>query len=110
MVYRFSHRGSPRGAKVTVIWRGAVRTRQAPFVDLQGLRRGGMALNLEDKKALVAEVAEVAAKAPSVVAAAYRGLTVSQSTERRAKAGNSDVYMRVDKTTLARKARACTSF
>ena len=33
-----------------------------------------MALNLEDKKALVAEVAEVASKAPSVVAAEYRGL------------------------------------
>ena len=36
-----------------------------------------MALNLEDKKALVAEVAEVAAHAQSVVAAEYRGLTVA---------------------------------
>ena len=45
-----------------------------------------MALNLEDKKALVAEVAEVAAKAQSVVAAEYRGLTVAQMTELRAKA------------------------
>ena len=45
-----------------------------------------MALNLEDKKALVAEVAEVAAKALSVVAAEYRGLTVAQMTELRAKA------------------------
>ena len=35
-----------------------------------------MALNLEDKKALVAEVDEVAASAMSVVAAEYRGLTV----------------------------------
>jgi len=69
-----------------------------------------MALNLEDKKALVAEVAEVAAKAQSVVAAEYRGLTVTQMTELRAKARKSGVYMRVVKNTLARKALAGTSF
>jgi len=69
-----------------------------------------MALNLEDKKALVAEVAEVAAQAQSVVAAEYRGLTVSQMTELRAKARKSGVYMRVVKNTLARKALAGTSF
>jgi large subunit ribosomal protein L10 len=69
-----------------------------------------MALNLEDKKALVAEVAEVAAKAQSVVAAEYRGLTVSQMTELRAKARKQGVYMRVVKNTLARKALAGTSF
>src|ERR1700742_564024 len=83
---------------------------QASFVDLQGLRRDGMALNLEDKKALVAEVAEVAAKAQSVVAAEYRGLTVSQMTELRSKARASGVYMRVVKNTLARKALAGTAF
>jgi len=69
-----------------------------------------MALNLEDKKALVAEVAEVAAKAQSVVAAEYRGLTVSQMTDLRAKARKQGVYMRVVKNTLARKALAGTSF
>ena len=69
-----------------------------------------MALNLEDKKALVAEVAEVAAKAQSVVAAEYRGLSVSQMTELRAKARKSGVYMRVVKNTLARKALAGTLF
>ena len=69
-----------------------------------------MALNLEDKKALVAEVAEVAAHAQSVVAAEYRGLTVSQMTELRAKARTQGVYMRVVKNTLARKALAGTSF
>ena len=69
-----------------------------------------MALNLEDKKALVAEVAEVAAKAQSVVAAEYRGLTVGQMTELRSKARKSGVYMRVVKNTLARKALAGTSF
>jgi large subunit ribosomal protein L10 len=69
-----------------------------------------MALNLEDKKALVTEVAEVAAKATSVVAAEYRGLTVGQMTELRAKARGQGVYMRVVKNTLARKALAGTSF
>jgi large subunit ribosomal protein L10 len=69
-----------------------------------------MALNLEDKKALVAEVAEVAAKAQSVVAAEYRGLTVGQMTELRSKARKQGVYMRVVKNTLARKALAGTSF
>ena len=69
-----------------------------------------MALNLEDKKALVAEVAEVAAKAQSVVAAEYRGLSVGQMTELRARARKQGVYMRVVKNTLARKALAGTSF
>src|SRR5262252_1943804 len=69
-----------------------------------------MALNLEDKKALVAEVAEVAAHAHSVVAAEYRGLTVGQMTELRAKARKQGVYMRVVKNTLARKALAGTAF
>ncbi|HWX68521.1 MAG TPA: 50S ribosomal protein L10 [Steroidobacteraceae bacterium] len=69
-----------------------------------------MALNLEGKKALVAEVAEVAAHAQSVVAAEYRGLTVSQMTELRAKARRQGVYVRVVKNTLARKALAGTSF
>ena len=69
-----------------------------------------MALNLEDKKTLVAEVAEVAAKAQSVVAAEYRGLTVGQMTDFRSKARTQGVYMRVVKNTLARKALAGTSF
>jgi large subunit ribosomal protein L10 len=69
-----------------------------------------MALNLEDKKTLVAEVAEVAAKAHSVVAAEYRGLTVSQMTDLRSKARTQGVYIRVVKNTLARKALAGTSF
>ena len=69
-----------------------------------------MALNLEDKRAMVAEVAEVAAAAQSVVAAEYRGLTVGQMTELRAKARVQGVYMRVVKNTLARRALAGTAF
>jgi len=69
-----------------------------------------MALKLEDKKALVAEVNAVAAKAQSVVAAEYRGITVSQMTDLRSKARKSGVYLRVVKNTLARKAVAGTQF
>jgi len=69
-----------------------------------------MALNLEDKKALVAEVNAVASTALSVVAAEYRGLTVTQMTDLRAKARAQGVYVRVVKNTLARKALAGTSF
>ena len=69
-----------------------------------------MALRLDDKKALVAEVAAVAAKAQSVVAAEYRGLSVTQMTDLRAKARKSGVYLRVVKNTLARKAIAGTQF
>lgn len=69
-----------------------------------------MALNLEDKKALVDEVAKVAATAQSVVAAEYRGLTVTQMTQLRAEARSKGVYMRVVKNTLARRAVAGTVF
>jgi large subunit ribosomal protein L10 len=69
-----------------------------------------MALRLDDKKAMVAEVAAVAATAQSVVAAEYRGLTVTQMTDLRAKARKSGVYLRVVKNTLARKAIAGTQF
>jgi len=69
-----------------------------------------MPLNLEDKKALVTEVSAIAATAQSAVAAEYRGLSVGQMTELRAKARAQGVYMRVVKNTLARKALAGTSF
>ena len=69
-----------------------------------------MSLNLEQKKALVTEVHEVARSAQSVVAAEYRGLTVTQITNLRAQARKAGVYMRVVKNTLARKAVAGTTF
>lgn len=69
-----------------------------------------MALKLEDKKALVAEVNAVAASALSVVAAEYRGLKVSQLTDLRSKARSNGIYLRVVKNTLARKAIAGTPF
>jgi large subunit ribosomal protein L10 len=69
-----------------------------------------VALRLEEKKALVAEVSEVAAKALSAVAAEYRGLTVEQMNALRVEARKSGVYLRVVKNTLARRAIAGTEF
>ena len=69
-----------------------------------------MALRLEDKKALVAEVNQVAANSESAVAAEYRGLSVAQMTEFRAKARDRGVYVRVVKNTLAKRAIEGTEF
>lgn len=69
-----------------------------------------MALSLEDKQALVAEVSEVAQSAHSAVAAEYRGLSVSQMTALRASARNAGVYLKVVKNTLARRAIEGTDF
>lgn len=69
-----------------------------------------MALRLEDKQALVAEVNEVAAHALSAVAAVYSGMTVAQMTALRVKARNEGVYVRVVKNTLAKRAIAGTEF
>lgn len=69
-----------------------------------------MALNLDQKKAVVAEVAEVAANAHSAIAAEYIGLTVEDMTALRVKARESDVYLRVVKNTLARRAFEGTGF
>jgi large subunit ribosomal protein L10 len=67
-------------------------------------------LNLEEKKAVVAEVAEVAGSAYSAIAAEYSGLTVGEMTELRAKARESGVYLRVVKNKLARRAFEGTDF
>lgn len=69
-----------------------------------------MALNIEAKKTLVAEVNSVASDAQSAVAAEYRGLTVTEMTELRSEARNSGVYLKVVKNTLARRALEGTEF
>ncbi len=69
-----------------------------------------MVLKLEDKKAIVSEVAEVARQALSLVAAEYSGLTVGQLTGLRKSAREAGVYMRVVRNTLARRALEGTSF
>jgi len=69
-----------------------------------------VALNLEGKKAVVTEVAEVAKGALSAIAAEYRGLTVAEMTDLRANARNAGVYVRVVRNTLARRALEGTDF
>ncbi len=69
-----------------------------------------MSLTLEQKKAVVAEVNEVAANAQAVIAAEYLGLSVADMTELRAKARAEGVYLRVVKNNLARRAIVGTDF
>lgn len=69
-----------------------------------------MALQLEDKKVIVAEVNGAAATALSAVLADYRGMTVSQMTRLRAKARDANVYVKVVRNTLARRAVEGTDF
>lgn len=69
-----------------------------------------MALNLEDKKNIVAEVSAIAAEAHSAVAAEYRGLSVDEMTELRSKARNEGVYLRVVKNSLTKRAVEGTEF
>lgn len=69
-----------------------------------------MTLKLEDKKEIVAEVNQVASGAFSAVVANYRGLTVGQLTKLREKAREQQVYVRVVRNTLARRAVEGTSF
>ena len=69
-----------------------------------------MALNFDEKKAIVAEVADIAANAHSAIAAQYIGLSVDEMTDLRKKARESGVYLRVVKNTLARRALEGTEF
>lgn len=69
-----------------------------------------MALKLEHKQQIVAEVNEIAASALSAVVADYRGLTVAEMTEMRAKARDSGVYLRVVRNTLAKRAVEGTDY
>jgi len=69
-----------------------------------------VALTFAQKEAIVAEVAEVAKRAYSVVGAEYRGLTVEEMTALRVKAREAGVYVRVIKNTLAKRAFQGTAF
>ena len=69
-----------------------------------------MGLNLEQKQAVVAEVAAQLANAQAVIVAEYRGLDVARVTQLRSKARKSGLYLRVLKNTLARRAVKGTPF
>jgi len=69
-----------------------------------------LGLSLEQKQAVVSEVAAKLAGAQAVIVAEYRGLNVERVTQLRAKARKSGIYLRVLKNTLARKAIKGTPF
>lgn len=69
-----------------------------------------MTLRLEDKKEIVEAVNKAAVGAFAAVVADYRGLTVGQLTQLRSQAREKQVYLRVVRNTLARRALAGTSF
>jgi large subunit ribosomal protein L10 len=69
-----------------------------------------VALNLQKKQEIVAQVAEIAQQAISAVVVDYRGLTVGELTELRAKARKSGVHLQVVRNTLAKRAFEGTEF
>ena len=69
-----------------------------------------MSLNLDAKKAIVEDVAKIAAEAPSAIAAEYIGLTVAEMTKLRNSAREAGVYLKVVRNTLARRALDNTQF
>jgi len=69
-----------------------------------------MALNLEDKKAIVADVNETASNAVSLVVADARGVNVVDMTELRKQARENNVDLRIVKNSLAKRAFEGTDF
>jgi large subunit ribosomal protein L10 len=73
-------------------------------------RRNSVAIGLEDKKAIVAEVNEAATSALSAVVADSRGVSVTDMTALRKEARENGVYVRVVRNTLAKRALEGTDF
>ena len=69
-----------------------------------------MGLSMEQKQAMVSEVAAHLKAAQAVIVAEYRGLDVGRVTQLRSKARKSGLYLRVLKNTLARRAIQGTPF
>lgn len=69
-----------------------------------------MAIKLEDKKAIVAEVNEAAKGALSAVVADARGVTVGAMTGLRKEAREAGVYVRVVRNTLLKRAVEGTQY
>jgi len=67
-------------------------------------------LNLDDKKAIVAEVSETAGQALSLVIADARGVDVNDMNALRTKARAENVQLRVIRNTLAKRAFAETDY
>jgi large subunit ribosomal protein L10 len=74
------------------------------------MEKGPMGLNLDEKKAVVADVSAQVADAQTIVVAEYSGVEVSKLTRLRAQARKAGVYLRVLKNTLVRRAVAGSPF
>jgi large subunit ribosomal protein L10 len=110
MVLFCSGKATTRGNRAPDVKEGVAqdRRRQEPQAEFNW--RSAMALNLSQKQEVVAELAEIAAKAHSLVAAEYAGTTVEQMTAMRKKARETGVFLKVVKNTLASRAVAGTEF
>src|SRR5512140_3203278 len=84
--------------------------RRKPHRVAVAAKRVTMSLNLEQKQAVVAEVAKQVAGAQAIIMVENRGMAVADMTKLRAKARASGVYFRVVKNTLVRRAVADTPF
>lgn len=69
-----------------------------------------MALQLEQKQAIVADVKAAAGNALSAVVADHRGVTVAEMTDLRRRARESGVYLRVVRNTLLKRAVSGTEY
>lgn len=69
-----------------------------------------MAIRLEDKKQIVSEVNQAASGALSAVLADYRGVSVDGMTTLRKNARDNNVYLRVIRNTLLKRAIVDTDF
>jgi large subunit ribosomal protein L10 len=74
------------------------------------IRSNTVVMGLDDKKTIVAEIREAATRALSVVVADSRGVTVSDMTRLRKQARENDVYLRVVRNTLAKRAVVGTEY
>jgi large subunit ribosomal protein L10 len=104
-------RDGPAGRNTPNTSDAVVETRCAEHL-AERIDSGGLTvpLNKEDKQAAVAEISREIAKAQTMVLAEYRGITVGDLTKLRAKAREQQVYLRVLKNTLARRAVEGTPF
>tara|TARA_B100001105_G_scaffold8280_1_gene6241 strand:+ start:542 stop:781 length:240 start_codon:yes stop_codon:yes gene_type:complete len=69
-----------------------------------------MPLRIEQKKAVVEELNSIASSSVSAAIAEYRGLNVAEITKLRTKARESEIYLKVVKNSLSKKALAGTNF
>jgi large subunit ribosomal protein L10 len=69
-----------------------------------------LSLNLNEKQAVVSDITAQVGKSQTMVIAEYRGITVADMTKLRKQARSNDVYLRVLKNTLARRAVTGSSF